>query len=33
MLSASVIIANWNGAHHLRVCLEACAGKRTPISR
>ncbi|RME86108.1 MAG: glycosyltransferase family 2 protein [Caldilineae bacterium] len=23
MLSASVIIANWNGAHHLRVCLDS----------
>ncbi len=23
MLSAAVIIANWNGAHHLRVCLDS----------
>ncbi|MCX7851955.1 MAG: glycosyltransferase, partial [Caldilineales bacterium] len=30
MLSASVIIANWNGARHLRVCLESLRRQTHP---
>ncbi len=30
MLSAAVIIANWNGAHHLRVCLNSLRRQTHP---
>lgn len=30
MLSAAVIIANWNGAHHLRVCLQSLRQQTHP---